>query len=52
MGRKVIMVIQLIEESADESNGQIEKEITEELSEDLPKISWSKKVEKVTVVQG
>ena len=49
MPKKAMIVVQLIEESAEESNENIEKEIYEELSKYPPKIPWFKKVEKVTV---
>lgn len=50
MGKKAVIVIQLVEESDEEPNDQIEKEISEELSKDSPiVIPWFKKVEKVTV---
>lgn len=49
MDKKATIVISLIKESAEKANDEIEKEIFEELSEDLPKIPWSKTVEKVTV---
>lgn len=50
LGKKAVIVIQLVEESAEEPNEQIEKEIYEELSKGSPIIiPWFKKVEKVTV---
>jgi hypothetical protein len=45
-------VISLVEESIKKSNEEIENEILEELSKDLPKIPWSKSVEKVTVTEA
>ncbi len=51
MTKKVIIIINLVEESAGEPNKQIEKEILEELSKQPPTIPWLKKVEKVTVTE-
>ena len=52
MGKKAIIVIRLVEESAEKSNEEIEKEIIEELSKRPPVIPWLKKVEKVTVTEA
>jgi hypothetical protein len=49
LAKKAVIVIQLIEESEEVSNEQIEKEISEELSKGLPKIPWFKEVDEVTV---
>ena len=49
MGKKVVIVIRLVEESVEETNEQIEKGILEELSTGESKIPWFKSVEKVTV---
>jgi len=49
LGKKAVIVVQLVEESDEEPNEQIEKEISEELSKGFPKIPWFKEVEKVTV---
>jgi len=49
--KKVIIIISLVEEAEEEANETIEKEIFKELSEDMPKIPWCKKVEKVEVVE-
>ena len=49
MGKKAVIVISLVEESAEKASGEIEKDILDELSEHPPKIPWLKKVEKVTV---
>jgi hypothetical protein len=51
LGKKAVIVVHLVEESAEEPNKQIEKEISEELSKSLPKIPWFKEVEKVTVTE-
>ena len=47
--KKAVIVISLVEESKEIPNEEIEKNIREELSKDLPRIPWCKKVEKVTV---
>ncbi|MFQ5758649.1 MAG: hypothetical protein ACE5IF_03110 [Candidatus Bathyarchaeia archaeon] len=49
MDKKAFITISLVEESAEKTNDEIEMEILEELSGDLPKIPWFKRVEKVTV---
>ena len=50
-GKKAVIIISLVEESAETSNREIEKEITQELSKHPPKIPWLKKVEKVTATE-
>ena len=52
MSKKAIIVISLVEESAEKANEEIEKEIMEELSKHPPAIPWLKKVEKVTVTEA
>ena len=52
MSKKVMIVVSLVEESAEKANEEIEKEIFEELSKGLPRIPWFKEVEKVTVTEG
>ena len=47
--KKAIIVIDLVEESVEKANEEIEKEILEELSKHPTMIPWLKKVEKVTV---
>lgn len=49
MGKKALITVLLVEESADCSAEEIEREIYLELSEEAPKIPWGKEVEKVTV---
>jgi len=51
MSKKVILVIELVEESAEKTNEEIEKEITQAFSEDVPVIPWLRGVEKVTVIE-
>jgi len=50
MIKKAVITVRLVEESAEKSNVEIEKEIFEELSAE-PKIPWFESVEKVTVVE-
>lgn len=52
MSKKAVIVIHLVEESAEKSNEEIEKEIMEELSREPSAIPWLKKVEKVIVKQA
>ena len=51
MTKKAVIVISLVEESAEKANEEIEKEISEELSRGLSKIPWFKCIEKVTVTE-
>ena len=48
--KKAIIEIQLIKEAADTPNRKLEQEILDELSDELPKIPWQGKIEKVTVL--
>lgn len=48
MGKKAVIVIRLVEQSAEKANEEIEKEILEKLSAE-PKIPWFERVEKVAV---
>jgi len=50
--KKVIIVINLVEESVEKANEEIEKEILQELTEDMPIIPWLANVEKVTVIEA
>jgi len=52
MRKKAVIVVSLVEESAEKANEEIEREITKELSQPPPKIPWMKKVEKVTVTEA
>jgi len=52
MTKKAVIVISLVKESVEKANEEIEKDILEELSEDLPKIPWFKNAEKVTVTNA
>jgi len=47
--KKAIIEVQLIKEAEESPNKKLEQEIMEELSEELPKIPWQGKIEKVTV---
>jgi len=49
--KKVIIVINLVEESIEKANEEIEKEILQELTDDMPVIPWLESVEKVTVIE-
>jgi len=49
--KKVTLVIQLVEESAEETNAEIKEEIIKALSEEIPCIPWFKTVEKLTVTE-
>lgn len=51
MSKKAVIVIKLVEESVEEANERIEKEILQELIEDMPIIPWLANVEKVTVIE-
>jgi len=51
MSKKAVIVIRLVEESVEEPNEEIEKEILDELSTHEPKMPWFKSVEKVTIVE-
>ena len=52
VSKKAIIVIDLVEESAQKANEEIEKEIVEELSREPSAIPWLKRVEKVTVTEA
>ncbi len=47
--KKAIIEVQLIKEAEETPNKKLEQEIMEELSEELPKIPWQGRIEKVTV---
>lgn len=49
--KKVVIVINLVEESLEKANEEIEKEILEELTDDMPIIPWLERVERVTVIE-
>ena len=51
MVKKAIIVISLVEESAEKSDEEIKKDIIEELSREPARIPWLKIVEKVTIVE-
>jgi len=51
MVKKAVIVISLVEESANVANQEIEKEILDELSREPTRIPWLKEVEKVTVTE-
>jgi len=47
--KKALIEVTLVEESTDRTNKEIEKEILEELSENVYAIPWAAKIEKTTV---
>ncbi|MFQ6086557.1 MAG: hypothetical protein ACE5OV_00895 [Candidatus Bathyarchaeia archaeon] len=49
--KKAVIVVRLVEESLEKENSEIEKEITQELTGDLPVIPWFESIEKVTVTE-
>lgn len=49
MVKKAVIEISLIEESVKIANKEIEKEICEELSENMHAIPWAAKIEKMTI---
>ena len=49
--KKVVIIINLVEESVETTNEEIEKEILQELADDMPIIPWLERVEKVTVIE-
>lgn len=52
MGKKAVIVISLVEESAEKPNKEIENDIREELSKEPARLPWLKEVEKVTVKEA
>lgn len=52
MVKKAVIVISLVEESAEKPNREIEKEIMEELLREPVRIPWLKKVESVKVSEA
>ena len=50
-GKKAIIVINLVKESEEKPNKEIEKEIFRTLAEGLPRVPWLKSIEKVTVIE-
>jgi len=49
--KRAIIVINLIEESIEKTNEEIEKEILHELTNEMPIIRWVESVEKITVIE-
>lgn len=49
MVKKALIEVVLVEESADRTNREIEKEIVRELSDNLYAIPWAANIEKTTV---
>ena len=52
MVKKAVIVISLVEESAEKSNQEIEKDIMEEPLREPARIPWLKKVESVSVSEA
>lgn len=52
MSKKAVIVIQLVEESTEKRNQEIQKEMREELSKSHIAIPWADNIEKVTVSDG
>ncbi len=50
--KKAVIIVRLIEESLESADSDIEKEIIQELSIDLPVLRWLESIEKVTVISG
>lgn len=50
MVKKAVIVISLVEQSVEQADRDIEKEILDVLSEDPARIPWLKEVEKITIV--
>jgi len=51
MVKKAVISISLVEESVQVANKDIEKEILNELSNEIPTIPWFKEIEKVKVTE-
>lgn len=51
MTKKAIIVVVLVNESIEKSNGELENEIFSELSKYPSRIPWAKQVVKVEVVE-
>lgn len=49
--KKAVIVVRLVEESLERENSEIEKEIIQELMDDLSVIPWFESIEKVTVTE-
>ena len=49
--KKAVIVISLVQESAEVANEKIEKDISDEFSKERTRIPWLKEVEKVTVTE-
>ena len=50
--KNAVIVVSLVEESAEKSNEENEKEIMEKLLKHPPAIPWLERVEKVTVTEA
>jgi len=52
MVKKAVIKVLLVKESAEKTNKEIEREILEEVSENLRMIPWAARTEKVTVTSS
>jgi len=52
MVKKAIVEIILVEGSAEETNTEIQREISKELSENLHIIPWAAEIEKMTITES
>jgi hypothetical protein len=52
MVKKAVIEVLLVEESAERTNKEIEKEMMDELSENLHAIPWAARIEKTTVTSS
>lgn len=51
MHKKAVIVVNLVDESKEKSNDELEKEILDELCRTPAKIPWMKKVQKVEIIE-
>jgi len=51
MSKKLVIELMLVDESVEEANKEIEKEIYETLSENPHVIPWAAKVEKIAITE-
>lgn len=49
MPKRALIVVYLVEESAEHSDEEIKQEIYSELSKEIHRIPWAKKIDRVTV---
>jgi hypothetical protein len=51
VGKKAIIIISLVEESAEKPDEEIRKDVLKEFSREPAPIPWLKAVEKVTIIE-